>query len=71
VLFAQGDGGHRVGLYTGDDHFVSMPRDGGHARVFSLADRPNAGEYVGARRYTAASLSDPSTFARPLPTVSR
>ena len=71
MFFAQDDGGHRVGLYVGDDRFVAIARHGGRAKVSALADQPHAGEYVGARRYTTASLSDPSKFARTLPTVSR
>jgi hypothetical protein len=71
VFFAAPGGGRHVGLYIGGERFVSIPRAGGHARVSALADPPGAGEYVGARRYTAASLSDPSRFARTLPAVSR
>ncbi len=71
VFFTQPDGGHRVGLYVGDGRFVSIPREGGHAKILSMGDRANAGEYAGARRYTPAALADPSRFARTLPTVGR
>jgi cell wall-associated NlpC family hydrolase len=71
VFFAQPDGGQRVGLYVGGGRFVSIPRDGGHAKVLSMADRANAGTFAGARRYTPAALADPRRFARTLPTISR
>jgi hypothetical protein len=71
VFFAQADGGHCVGLYIGDGRYVSVPREGGHARVAELLDHSAAGDYAGARRYSVRSVSDPSTFARSLPTITQ
>ena len=71
VFFAAPGAGHRVGLYAGDGRYLAVPRGGGHARLFDLADHSVAGDYVGARRYTPASVSDPRRFARPLPTIRR
>jgi cell wall-associated NlpC family hydrolase len=69
VFFAQPDGRHRVGLYIGDGRYVSIPREGGHAKVRALAEHSADGDYAAARRYTPESVSDPSRFARSLPTI--
>jgi cell wall-associated NlpC family hydrolase len=71
VFFAQPDGRHRVGLYIGDGRYVSIPREGGHAKVRALAEHSADGDYAAARRYTPESVSDPSRFARSLPTIKR
>jgi cell wall-associated NlpC family hydrolase len=70
VFFAQAGGyiGH-VGLYIGHGRFVSAAAGGDDAKVSSLSDPGFAHEYAGARRYTAAALSNPASYARPLPTI--
>jgi hypothetical protein len=70
VFFADPNGYvHHVGLYIGDGEFINAPRTGEDVKVDSLSEPYFAEQYVGARRYTAAALSDPSKYARPLPTV--
>jgi cell wall-associated NlpC family hydrolase len=68
VFFAEPNGlvAH-VGLYAGHDRIVSSSPTG--VTVSSLTDAVSAGRFVGARRYTASSLGDPASYARPLPTV--
>jgi hypothetical protein len=70
VFFAE-PGGYvdHVGLYVGDGRFVTAASTGGGVKLASIADPPFHGHYVGARRYTAEALSDPSHYARPLPTI--
>jgi hypothetical protein len=70
VFFAE-PGGYvdHVGLYVGNGRFVTAAPTGGGVRLASLGDPPFQGHYVGARRYTTESLSDPARYARPLPTV--
>jgi cell wall-associated NlpC family hydrolase len=60
---------HHVGVYIGNGNFISTPEAGGHVRVFPLSDPSFSSQYAGARRYTAAALSDPSRYARSLPTI--
>ena len=68
VFFAsQGSYVDRVGLYAGHGRFVSATPEG--VRVASLNDPGFPGEFAGARRYTAQALGNPSSYARPLPTV--
>jgi cell wall-associated NlpC family hydrolase len=70
VFFAQAGGYiHHVGLYIGHGRFVSAAAGGGDVKVSSLSDPGFAHEYAGARRYTAAALSNPASYARPLPTI--
>jgi cell wall-associated NlpC family hydrolase len=70
VFFAGPNGYVRdVGLYIGNGRFVHAPEPGAQARISSLSDPPFAGEYAGARRYTAAALGDPTKYARSLPTI--
>jgi hypothetical protein len=70
VFFAEREGYvDHVGLYVGDGRFVSAAERGGGVRVSSLSDPPFGGRFVGARRYTAAALGNPGSYARPLPTV--
>jgi NlpC/P60 family len=72
VFFAQRDGYvDHVGLYVGDGRFISAAERGGGVRVSSIADPPLSTHYIGARRYTAAALGNPSSYARPLPTIKR
>ncbi|HEY5395017.1 MAG TPA: NlpC/P60 family protein, partial [Trebonia sp.] len=70
VFFAQAGGYvHHVGLYVGHGRFASAADGRGEVKVSSLSDPRFAHEYVGARRYTAAAVSNPASYARPLPTV--
>jgi hypothetical protein len=70
VFFAERDGYvDHVGLYVGNGRFVTSAPGGGGVRLASVADPPFQGHYIGARRYTAEALGDPSRFARPLPTI--
>jgi hypothetical protein len=70
VFFMQPGGYIRqVGLYIGHDRFVSASAGGGDVTVSSLSDARFAETYAGARRYTAAAVSDPRSYARPLPTI--
>jgi NlpC/P60 family len=68
VFFAEPNGlVARVGLYAGHGRIVSSSPTG--VTVSALDDAESAGRFVGARRYTASSLGDPASYARPLPTV--
>jgi hypothetical protein len=70
VFFAERDGYvDHVGLYVGNGRFVTAVEDGGGVRLASITDLPFQGHYIGARRYTVEALSDPSRYARPLPTI--
>jgi cell wall-associated NlpC family hydrolase len=70
VFFADLGGDiHHVGLYIGDGRFVNAPETGQDVKVASLSDPYYAAQYAGARRYTASALSNPSSYARPLPTI--
>ena len=70
VFFADRSGFvHHVGLYVGDGRFVSAPTAGGRVGVSSLSDPPFGGRFIGGRRYTAAALGNPGSYARPLPTI--
>jgi cell wall-associated NlpC family hydrolase len=69
VFFAQRDGYvHDVGIYAGHGTFVSASPDG-RVSVTSLDDPRFADQYAGARRYSAQTLGDPRSYARPLPTI--
>jgi hypothetical protein len=71
VFFADPNGYvHHVGLYIGDGRFINAPRTGEDVKVDSLSEPYFAEQFAGARRYTIAALSDPSKYARTLPTVS-
>ncbi|HEX3975892.1 MAG TPA: NlpC/P60 family protein [Solirubrobacteraceae bacterium] len=70
VFFAERDGYvDHVGLYVGNGRFVTSVPGGGGVRLASIADPPFQGHFIGARRYTAEALGDPSRYARPLPTI--
>ena len=70
VFFADRSGFvHHVGLYVGGGRFVSAPTAGGRVEVSPLSDARFAQEYVGARRYTESTLSDPKHYARTLPAL--
>jgi cell wall-associated NlpC family hydrolase len=70
VFFAEPGGYvHDVGLYVGDGRFVSAAAGGGDVKLSSLSDPRFDAAYAGARRYTAGALGDPSSYARPMPTV--
>lgn len=71
VFFADQSGIHHVGLYVGQDRFISAPHTGDNVKISSLSDPYFASQYAGARRYTAAALADPSRYARSLPTIGR
>ncbi len=72
VFFAE-PGGYvdHVGLYVGNGRFVTAASEGGGVKLAAIGDPPFHGHYVGARRYTTESLSDPARYARPLPTIKR
>jgi hypothetical protein len=72
VFFAE-PGGYvdHVGLYVGNGRFVTAAPSGGGVKLASIGDPPFQGHYVGARRYTTESLSDPARYARTLPTIKR
>jgi hypothetical protein len=61
---------HHVGLYVGDGKFIDAPETGEDVRIDSLSEPYFAEQFAGARRYTAAALGNPATYARTLPTVS-
>jgi cell wall-associated NlpC family hydrolase len=61
---------HHVGLYIGDGKFIDAPETGEDVRIDSLSEPYFAQQFAGARRYTAAALGNPATYARTLPTVS-
>jgi hypothetical protein len=70
VFFAQPNGYvDHVGLYVGNGRFVSAAPGGGAVKISSLADPGFPGKYVGARRYTAEALGNPSSYARSMPTI--
>jgi hypothetical protein len=70
VFFAERDGYvDHVGLYVGNGRFVTSVPGGGGVRLASIGDPPFQGRYIGARRYSAEALGDPSRYARPLPTI--
>lgn len=69
VFFAENGYVHHVGLYIGDGKFIDAPETGQEVRVDSLSDPYFATQYAGARRYTAAALGDPASYARTLPAV--
>jgi cell wall-associated NlpC family hydrolase len=70
VFFTQSDKFvDRVGLYVGHGRFVSASHGGGGIRTWSLDDPRFAGQYAGARRFTAAAVGAPRSYARPLPTI--
>jgi hypothetical protein len=70
VFFADPSGYvHHVGLYIGDGRFINAPRTGEDVKIDSLSEPYFAEQYAGARRYTMPALSDPSRYARTLPTV--
>ncbi len=69
VFFAENGYVHHVGLYIGDGRFVNAPQTGEDVKVSSLSNPYFAAQYAGARRYTAALASNPSNYARSLPTV--
>jgi cell wall-associated NlpC family hydrolase len=72
VFFSERDGYvDHVGLYVGNGRFVSAAERGGGISVSSISDPPFTARYVGARRYTAEALGNPSSYARPLPTIKR
>jgi cell wall-associated NlpC family hydrolase len=72
VFFSERDGYvDHVGLYVGDGRFISSAPGGGGARLASISDPPFSAHYIGARRYTAAALGNPGSYARPLPTIKR
>jgi cell wall-associated NlpC family hydrolase len=59
----------RVGLYVGSGRFVTAPDQSGQVKILSLDDPAYARAFAGARRYTVEALGNPSSYARPLPTV--
>ncbi len=69
VFFAQNGYVHHVGLYIGDGRFIDAPETGQQVKVDSLSEPYFAEQYAGARRYTAAALGDPASYARTLPAV--
>jgi hypothetical protein len=70
VFFAERDGYvDHVGLYVGNGRFVGAAEGGGGVKISSISDPPFGGHYIGARRYTAAALGNPGSYARPLPTI--
>jgi hypothetical protein len=72
VFFARRDGLiDRVGLYVGHGKLVTASPEGGHVRVTTLHDPDFDARFVGARRYSAQTLGDPRSYARPLPTVKK
>jgi hypothetical protein len=72
VFFAERDGYvDHVGLYVGNGRFISAAKGGGAIRLSSISEPPAGTHYIGARRYTAAALGNPGTYARPLPTIKR
>ena len=58
-----------MGLYVGSGRFVGTPDQTGQAKILSLTDPVYAQAYAGARRYTVEALGNPSSYARPMPTV--
>jgi cell wall-associated NlpC family hydrolase len=71
VFFADPDGFvHHVGLYIGDGKFIDSPETGQDVRIDSLSEPYFAEQYAGARQFTAASLGNPTSYARTMPTVS-
>ncbi|HET9105006.1 MAG TPA: NlpC/P60 family protein [Solirubrobacteraceae bacterium] len=58
-----------VGLYVGSGRFVTAPDQSGQVKILSLEDPAYAPAFAGARRYTVEALGNPSSYARPLPTV--
>jgi cell wall-associated NlpC family hydrolase len=71
VFFADPDGFvHHVGLYIGDGKFIDSPETGQDVRIDSLSEPYFAEQYAGARQFTAASLGNPASYARTMPTVS-
>jgi cell wall-associated NlpC family hydrolase len=61
---------HHVGLYIGDGKFIDSPETGQDVRIDSLSEPYFAEQYAGARQFTAASLGNPASYARTMPTVS-
>jgi cell wall-associated NlpC family hydrolase len=61
---------HHVGLYIGDGKFIDAPETGEDVKIDSLSEPYFAEQLAGARRYTAAALGNPTTYARTLPAVS-
>jgi cell wall-associated NlpC family hydrolase len=70
VFFADPNGYvHHVGLYIGDGKFIDAPETGEDVRIDSLSEPYFAEQFAGARRYTAAALGNPASYARTLPAV--